>query len=777
MKSRGFSPDAHYFKYVAKRYSWLMLISLFVMANHTWIDAINGYKVEFGNLAAWNEMPYNVIGQRSNVEDTIQYASAIIAVFFAIVLFSFLWRKKESFSTLALGVSLRNQFLIRYLYGAGMLIVTYAASFIPSYFITMKRLGGDMLGLCSRYTFNYALTFTAVALAVYTLAVLAAILSGRFIDFIVSCGSLLAAPYAIGQILKHIFGNFLHGSDLSHTGTEYVTLYNWGELFTPITSYTDKFGAFTSFREFFNRSVTANCTEDFYKKLIEYGNIEVQKRLTSLPVKGFVITLALTILTALLACLFFMRRPTEKSGKAGAYPAFYITTSIIASLGCASFVFTLPLNRFLLLLLYCIAAALAFFILTVLYEANVKSFFIHYKPALCSLGVVCFCVLICILGGFGFSGYLPEASEIESVMLDYFANPSIYHGTYGSISSKGSDLTYRIEDGKVIFSSGNVNSITSQVWTTNLEDLPIFTDQEDIETILDIHKYVINDGMKTRGDCGFDPDDPSSAVIRVDWHIVYKMKDGTRVERYYPYVTLRTAEVISGIEMSNTLRDFYISKRTDRSDGMRNHFDMSQKVFQAADEFFADIVTLNMLTLEEEYELLDALAYDFADLSYEDRYFSSDKTLGIIRFAVEYKSGQDGYYSAFKTTPEQLDGATWYVTEKYTRTLDFLEKKGLIYAFGGKMTVNSVEIQEFEPYACGDNPSGQGAFIVISSYDNLLHSSKKSELTSVPESEWEDYIGRSRAIAATTRGGTLLRITYTNSSGEHKVIDRLIPNE
>lgn len=778
LKSRGFSPDLHYFKYAVKRYSWLALVSLIVMAKHTWQDAINGYKVEIGNLSEWTRMEYRVIGHYSNVQDRIHYASAFIAVFFAIVLFSFLWRKKESFSTLALGVSLKNQFLIRYLYGAGMLTLTYAASFIPSYFITIQRLGGDMFGLCSRYTFNYALTFTAVALAVYTLAVLAAILSGRFIDFLVSCGSLLAAPYAIGLLLKHVFGNFLHGSGLAHVGTEYVAHNSpWGKIFNSITDYTDKLGAFTSFGEFYSRSVTANCTEDFYKTFTSGGQIALEKRLTAIPARGFVITLALTLLFAFLACLFFIKRPAEKSGKAGAYPAFYVICAAIASLGGAAFVFTLPLNRFLLLLLYCIAASLAFFLLTVIYEANVKKFFLHYKSALCSIGAVCLCILICILGGFGFSGYLPEAEEIDFVLIDYFGNPAMYHGTNGAVATRGGDMSYQVIDGKVIFSSGNVNSITSLSWATELDDLPAFTDRDDIETILGIHQSVIDSGMKTRGDCGFDPNDPSSSVIRADWHIVYQLKNGVRVERYYPYVTLRTAEVISGIETSNNLRDLYISKRVDHSESVWNDFDMTEKVFQAADEFFADIVPLDMLTLDEEYELLEALACDFADLSFEDRYFSSDKTLGILRFAAEYRSDQDGSYSSRRITPEQADGATWYITEKYTRTLDFLEKKGLMHAFGGKMTVTSVEIQEFDPYACGENPSGQGAFLVISSYDNLLHSPKYSKATAVPESEWADYIGRSRAIAGTTRGGTLVRIKYTNSSDEEKVIDRLIPNE
>ena len=304
---------------------------------------------EIGNLSEWNTMPYQVIGHYSNVQDTFNYASAFIAVFFAIVLFSFLWRKKESFSSLALGVSLRNQFLIRYLYGAGMLTLTYAVSFIASYFITMQRLGGDMFGICSRYTFNYALTFTAVALAVYTLAVLAAILSGRFIDFLVSCGSLLAAPYAIGLLLKQIFGSFLHGSALAHVGTEYVAhSYHWGKIFNSITDYTNKLGAFTSFGEFYSRSVTANCTEEFYKTFTSGGQIALEKKLTALPVRGFVITLALTLLFAFLACLFFIKRPAEKSGKAGACPVFYVICAVIASLGSASYVFTLPLNRFLL---------------------------------------------------------------------------------------------------------------------------------------------------------------------------------------------------------------------------------------------------------------------------------------------------------------------------------------------------------------------------------------------------------------------------------------------
>jgi hypothetical protein len=106
------------------------------------------------------------------------------------------------------------------------------------------------------------------------------------------------------------------------------------------------------------------------------------------------------------------------------------------------------------------------------------------------------------------------------------------------------------------------------------------------------------------------------------------------------------------------------------------------------------------------------------------------------------------------------------------------------------MTVISVEIQPYNAYAYGVNKTGGGALIFIQSADNIVHTSvsinsdydKEAQVlsaayTQIPESEWQSYIKRSRAIAASTNGGIIVRIIYKNSSDETKIIDRLIPNE
>ena len=87
LKSLGFSPDVHYLKYVMKRYSWLALISLAVMGMHTIFDSISAY----GNKISGDGIRYfSFVGISAETELTIFYASAIVAIFFAIVLFGFL---------------------------------------------------------------------------------------------------------------------------------------------------------------------------------------------------------------------------------------------------------------------------------------------------------------------------------------------------------------------------------------------------------------------------------------------------------------------------------------------------------------------------------------------------------------------------------------------------------------------------------------------------------------------------------------------------------------
>lgn len=184
-----------------------------------------------------------------------------------------------------------------------------------------------------------------------------------------------------------------------------------------------------------------------------------------------------------------------------------------------------------------------------------------------------------------------------------------------------------------------------------------------------------------------------------------------------------------------------------------------------------------MLTLDEKQQLLEALVLDFAELSFEERYYSDDKVIGTIRLGRWLDTESGIMLSTRREAPEDSGCNVWYVTEKYTRTLGFLEEKGLMYAFDGEITVEKVEIQELDPYIFGANPTGSGVLLAIQSFDYIIHTPKNSPVTEVPASEWDSYISRSRAIAGTTRGGILVRITYTTENGLEKVIDRLIPNE
>ncbi len=780
MRSRGFSPNAYYLKYVAKRYSWLAIVSLVVMGFHTVFDSALACLPGAGKR--YNDINFSLIGICTNMEDTIFYGSALVAIIFAFVLFAFLWKKKEAYSTLSLGVSLKKQFLIRYLFGAGLLLLTYIALFFTSYTINITRIGGDEIGLALPYTVNYTLMFCAIALALYTLSALTVILSGRFIDALLSIISLLAAPYAIGMMLRYIFANFLHGAGLAHNADAEVNLWEWGELFTPITDYTTDMGAFTAFKEFFNiKAIPIDGEVRAESRAWFQDYINTYREEIALPVLGFILTVTVTVILALAAYLCFTRRHAEYSGKAGIYPAFYCTVAAIGSLGAALPMLILPINRFLILVLYCALFAVIFFILTAIYNSSIKAFFSRYKTALVSVGAICLCAVICNFGGLGYSYRVPEAEDVDQVYMEYIGNPVICRGRLGGHSYSTTNMIFYDQHGNPIAFDDRLDTakdLTRFNWYVRFSSVPRITDPEDIEKVIDIHKSVIKDGIKTIGDCVYDPASPSETPFKADWHIVYILKDGSKIERYYEYISFASAEKISSIEETEPYREFYISNRIPKyGEQTVGEFQIENQMFEAADEFFSDITTLDMLSVEEKHELFEALVRDFADLSFEERYFSNDKVIGTIRYGRWLDTESGIMLSTRREAPEDSGCNVWYVTEKYTRTLDFLEKEGLMHVFDGNITVEKVEIQEFDPYLFGVNPTGDGVLLSIQSYDYIIHTPKNSPVTEVPESEWESYISRSRAIAGTTRGGILVRITYTSAKGLEKVIDRLIPNE
>lgn len=784
MRSRDFSPDAHYFKYIVKRYSWLALISFIVMGAHTVFDSVLACRP--GVSHGLYEGHFTLVGTCTDAAKTIFYASAFVAIFFAFVLFSFLWKKKEAYSTLSLGVSLKNQFLMRYLFGGGLLLLTYVMLFFASYAINITRLGADDFGLATAYAFNYTLMFCAVALALYTLAVLTAILTGRFIESAFSIIVLLLAPYTLGISLHYLFANFLHGASFAHSADESsIMIWETGKrVFVSVMDYAERTGAFYPFEDFFNiGGIPVTRPDNYFINSWYQAQIEDIRAEIALPVLGLILTLAVTVLIATATYFCFIRRRAEYSGKAAIYPAFYCTVGIIASLSAALPVYLLRLNRFALLALYCAVFAVVFFILTAFFNSSIKRTFCRYKTAIASVGALCLVALICNLGGLGYSEKVPEAEEVEQVIMEYIGNPVIYHGTNGGSYYTASNFVIRDKNGNPVYYDDRLDSVQAvhQLdWYVNLNSVPRITDPEDIQKAIDIHKFVIEDGIKTIGDCKHDTSDPSATPYEADWHIVYVLKNGKTIERYYEFISLAATEKIFSIEDSDTYREFYLSARipAEGEEKLTNEFELENQVFEAADEFFSDVTVLDMLSVDDKYELLEALSLDFADLSFEERYFSDDKTIGTVRLGKWLDTESGRMLSTRLNRPEDQGCNVWYVTEKYVRTLDFFEKHGLLGVFDGDITIEKVEIQEFDPYYISAiNPKGRGTLLTIQSYDYTIHTLKNLPVIEVPEAEWDSYVSRSRAIASTTRGGILVRITYTSRNGLEKVIDRLIPNE
>lgn len=783
MKSRGFSPDRHYLNYLFMRYSWTVLIPIALIGFHTWIGNLI-FGVDGSSKYGFAPQSfYRVVDTGTNLSYTIPYASVLVGFCMALALFSFLWRKKEGFSTLSLGVSLKKQFLMRYLFGAGMIAFINILSFALSYAISIRQLCSDRTGLGIRYTVIYVLCFTVLALCVYTVFVLCAILSGRFIDYLISSVGVIALPYAVGQTLHYIFASFLHGTLLG-IGREGLILGTKEVLYEGnIEHITDRFGAFTAFESVFDVfAVPLDPATVTAEELESYSNA------VSMPWITFIITLLLTAALAAFACLAFIRRPAEKTGQAGIYPPLYITASIAIALFLSSFICELDLNRFLLMAIFCLLFALVFFILSAVCKASAKAFFSHYRSGIASVCGIWLCVLICFFGAFGYSDYIPEESEIEKVVMNYIGNPVVLRGAKGGWETIGSGSSQFSNDASFTV-DGFVSGVSNYYWWTYFDDMPVLTSENDIAKAIEIHEYVISEGMKLKSDINCTEPSNGESPFKAKWYIVYYLKDGSRVERYYDYVTLSAAEKIASIEDGDAFSEIYVENRLGAGAEV---FEYGKTSFEIGDEFFSNLTALDMLTSEENYELFEALTRDFADLSYEDRYFYDGKVLGILRFAAEGIGTTDNkvVFGAQGNAPEERRRDTWYITEKFTCTLAFLEKHGLTEYFNSSMTVISVETQPYNAYSYGVNDTGGGALLFIQSADNVVHTSVSvnseydeeaqvlsAAYTQIPESEWQSYIERSRAVASATNGGIIVRIIYDNASGETKIIDRLIPNE
>ena len=772
--------ELHSAAWLLRRTFWLPLPFFALFSLLSWGTRVLAIAEEERNFPVPAEAPSRVFELFGENASLLPTAAVACGIFCAFVLFGFLWKKNESTMYYLLGVSRTSLFCSRFAWGA----VSAAISAVLPVFISFgfQRAHFDCTwdGLAWDLTRRSALCLCAVTLAAYALTVLVVSLTGSPFTAGLSLAGLLSAPLSGGWALNVFAARFLFGSALGQMDDR-----------TPLR-LTGALGRSRSFSLFglMKEILPGTRLVYFPKTGVTYFGGDVDLNEDFWPVGRLLFAAAIFVLCGVGAWLAFRRRRAEDNGKTTA-PMLLL---ILSFLPAAAFVAAIPVfflgDGFAAALLPIVFLVL--FLLVALARLKFPRF--SQKEGkitlLSELGTAaaCLVLVLCFLGGFfGFSSYVPRADKIESVQMTNVGAPSrfstAFSGTQGDMIA---DLNSEPIELDVVFQQ--------YVPANRLMSMPLLTSENDIHTALDIHRAILRDGRMTPG-----TGEDGETVFSADFMIVYRLKSGREVVRWYSALTASALDEALRLEDTEAFRDA-ASASLSEDGALREYY--AACTFSFSDPLFSKTVTPE-LTNEDLTALWDALAADAGRVSAAERYSTEKDELLCVIQAVGNLAVTPGFYEQAPVTGEWYQpgfiteerrasekmAATFPVTASCTETLAFLRDHGLEECMTGSYTLKAIRIRgEDRPlpgtaasrtaspkqWILSILPVDNAVFLFDGTEDGVRMNLSECELVTDPAA-MADLLARSRSSAFLTRPGRVIYVFFANAKGENRVVTRFLP--
>ena len=766
---RKFRPLLHEILWTIRRYWWVTLVGMALIFGFTYL---------FMHIEPNSPDVFSIIS--SDLEVLPRMTAVLCGLFTAFCLFRFLWDRRECIMTLSVGTQRWKQFTLRYLFGLVSAMLSVAVPMVLAYCLEMRTIGDDPVGLCSNYTFVYGFGLFVLVLLSYTVSVLVAVLCGRFLSALLTTAGVLAAPYALLWGIQRMLDVYLFGTPLGQT---LLSDHAGAGLFTMLTD-TLRWTCYNRYT--INQAENSNVFVSG-SSVAWQEHVILLKEEFQLPVLTVVLLLGLTVLLALLAGWAYCRRPAEHAGKSVVNPILAHAVALTSALGGAGCILMIPspaegfAGSALLTALMVLVFALTAFLVRLLLIWDFKSTIRHYAIP-CGGAVLCLVISILLgTGWFGYADYVPDAEDVVSVRVTYNQNPTLLSERDGRGFSIGYpiDSSFSLQLASTDLFGMRVGLKYLYGRDMDIESLPLVSESADIRMIRDIHAAIIADGRQTY--TAIPADTYGDTVIEAHYHVIYQLKNGKTVERYYPYLSLSTLETTMAVEDTYAYRSEFYEKHDDI-------FLTEGGTVELGDPLFSDFTTIS-LDEEEKKTLLKALDTDVAYQTFEERYFNTgdparDEVLGILRIRVTEGTRTDTH--PFDDTYE-----TYYLTTAYQNTLAFLEERRYLGYFDNDYTVTDVSIKRYLPRFYEGSGSGHCPSYVFFSCDNILQAVPDLDVKfgsgfqtrlenctdAVSPDEWEAYIQNSRSVALMTRPGVMVQILLTNARGEELLVTRYLYDE
>ncbi|MCQ2430222.1 MAG: hypothetical protein MJ192_07825 [Clostridia bacterium] len=775
--SKRSGAGAHSLVWLLRRYFWLPFGTFLLFSAISWIPRISEIRDAGNELTpdALHARQFFLLPRNTGTDSrTVPWIAVLGGIICAFILFRFLWSKRESMIYALLGVSRTTLFIQRFFFGLVSLIVPAVLSFCISCRYQITHFGVDWNGYAWKQTILFTVCFCVVALLAYAVTVLVISLTGSPLPGGLALIGLLTWPSFLLMDAKILLKRFLFGSPLGQWRESYGL---WYDTYKPIPGRylgaEQRFG-FLFLPDLFEEEMHNRS----FVYLAEDGRLFGEP--CAWPTARLIYAAVVLLLVAAGAYLAFRMRRAEDSGKAHAPLPLLIAAFLPAAVLPAAYLSTLISSDVLTVILLLVLTPV---VLTLLCMLARLSFPTPTRPegrrtliaAGASAAAVVLVVLFCAGGLFGYSSRVPDADNVASVRMTYvgfwqnWPNTAVGatnqpHGWTETVGYDGAGY----DPNQVLFGGQ-----------------PPLTSPGDIAAALDIHRAILADGHVKVG--SLHRDDYGQNVLPADFMIIYTLKNGREVVRWYNALTCDTMEKALAIEETDAFRSHFAERR-------QGWVTDDMTCFVLSDILYAGAVAPE-LTAEEKRSLLDALTADMNSLTVAGRYCmdGNPDALGIIRLcdtagegiAVPVGEGIAVYTGGTASYPVE----TFYVTEAYTRTLAFMEAHGLMSAFEpsyriSAMWVNPISCltdEELRSEADGEKQVNLTAgsvpnFIQGIRDDFIFDWFNADGLDRVDPADYETMMSHSRTTAFLTQPRRMLYVVCTGDDGSPMVTTRFLPD-
>lgn len=584
------------------------------------------------------------------VVPALQAAVVLYGLGLGIALFRFLLDKRMVAVFFSLGLSRARLFGVRYAVGLLFLFLGIGLPLLFSLGLNLLALGLSP-GLGQAF-FSCWLGFLLLGLIAFTVTIICCSGAGTQLEAVLFSGAVLLLPTVlcggVNALMRRLLWGNAFGAPTYSGGTEIYPSLVW--LLAPVNPLLF-FWRPAEEQAMFYRSLTQSQPDPF-----------------SWAVLGGWLLAAVAV--ALLALWVFRKRRAEQAGISGDNP--YLAAAALFGACFTSAVavlyFVAGYSKSLAYPAMGLVFALCYLLLRVTLFNSTAPRGKQLAGFLGQGAVLALVVLLVAGGGLGYRDRVPAAKEVRAVTFSYLGSPNYLAGeVFGSSSGKGyylrSEYTY--------------------------------TEARDVRLVTQLHKQLAQMGPQ---DLAW-ADDFDQTVLPYDLVLDYRLRDGSRLVRYYdratvdllsqmlaldegPRVTAIIKQVVQGLdEDGNPIGPTMRTSAANCYANGRVYF---------SDSWYSSPYAVQ-LSAGQRRELLIALAADLERQGVEERYFPQAPPLGVLMFSLNGE--KDSRSFAYDLTNTLV-----YVTESFTQTNAYLSRLGLLDLFDFQDEVESMVLQPYNPY-------------------------------------------------------------------------------